>query len=169
MRCDCRGGLESSARRNLRSSIMIYLLAPTRIEQRIGRVDRIEARGRLRNVVLSSNCLYEGQWLSCLDKVIGVFHRSVAPLQYVLLEATKQFEIDFLTKVASRSKQENATSRTRLMDSTLNFVGSVRKRPLTHSILISHQIKVSLKPLSRQMCKPKKPATRHSTVGSSNG
>jgi ATP-dependent helicase HepA len=65
-------------------------LAPTRIEQRIGRVDRIEARGRLRNVVLSSNCLYEGQWLSCLDKVIRVFHRSVAPLQYVLLEATTQ-------------------------------------------------------------------------------
>ncbi len=63
-------------------------LAPTRIEQRIGRVDRIEARGRLRNVIFSSSCRYEEQWLACLDKVIGVFHRSVAPLQYVLLEAT---------------------------------------------------------------------------------
>jgi len=63
-------------------------LAPTRIEQRIGRVDRIEARGRLRNVIFSSTCRYEKEWTACLSNTIGVFRRSVAPLQYLLLEAS---------------------------------------------------------------------------------
>ncbi len=63
-------------------------LAPSRIEQRIGRVDRIEARGRLRNVVLAATCAYEREWTACLIDAIGVFRRSVAPLQYVLLDTT---------------------------------------------------------------------------------
>src|SRR5439155_19124161 len=63
-------------------------LAPSRIEQRIGRVDRIEARGRLRNVAFSSGQPYEREWLTCLDLVVRIFNRSVAPLQYVLAEAT---------------------------------------------------------------------------------
>lgn len=63
-------------------------LEPARIEQRIGRVDRIEARGRMRNIVLSSNMPYEREWLKCLTNTVRVFDRSVAPLQYVLLEAT---------------------------------------------------------------------------------
>lgn len=63
-------------------------LEPARIEQRIGRVDRLEARGRLRNVVFSVGCPYEREWLTCLIETIQVFDRSVAPLQYVLVEAT---------------------------------------------------------------------------------
>lgn len=63
-------------------------LEPARIEQRIGRVDRIEARGRMRNVVLTSGGHYEREWLACLTDTVRVFDRSVAPLQYVLLEAT---------------------------------------------------------------------------------
>jgi ATP-dependent helicase HepA len=63
-------------------------LAPSRIEQRIGRVDRIEARGRLRNVAFSSGQHYEREWLTCLDQAVRIFNRSVAPLQYVLAEAT---------------------------------------------------------------------------------
>jgi ATP-dependent helicase HepA len=63
-------------------------LEPARIEQRIGRVDRIEARGRMRNVVLTSGGPYEREWLRCLTDTVRVFDRSVAPLQYVLLEAT---------------------------------------------------------------------------------
>lgn len=63
-------------------------LAPSRIEQRIGRVDRIEARGRLRNVAFSSGQPYEREWLTCLDQAVRIFNRSVAPLQYVLAEAT---------------------------------------------------------------------------------
>lgn len=63
-------------------------LKPARIEQRIGRVDRIEARGRLRNVTFSSRLAYEREWLACLNRVIRIFDRSVAPLQYALAEAT---------------------------------------------------------------------------------
>lgn len=63
-------------------------LEPARIEQRIGRIDRIEARGRMRNVVLSCGCRYEREWLACLTDTVRVFDRSVAPLQYVLLDAT---------------------------------------------------------------------------------
>jgi len=63
-------------------------LAPSRVEQRIGRVDRIEARGRLRNVAFSSGQPYEREWLTCLDQAVRIFNRSVAPLQYVLAEAT---------------------------------------------------------------------------------
>jgi ATP-dependent helicase HepA len=63
-------------------------LAPSRIEQRIGRVDRIEARGRLRNIAFSSGQPYEREWLTCLDQAVRIFNRSAAPLQYVLAEAT---------------------------------------------------------------------------------
>src|SRR5437879_603861 len=41
-------------------------LEPSRVEQRIGRVDRIEARGHLRNVVFSADHDYERQWQECL-------------------------------------------------------------------------------------------------------
>ena len=57
-----------------------------RIEQRIGRIDRLEARGRLRNVVFSSDCPYEREWLACVIQAVQVFNRSIAPLQYVLVE-----------------------------------------------------------------------------------
>jgi ATP-dependent helicase HepA len=63
-------------------------LESTRIEQRIGRVDRIEAKGRMRNVVFSSGCPYESEWLACLTDSVRVFNRSVAPLQYILAAAT---------------------------------------------------------------------------------
>ena len=63
-------------------------LEPARIEQRIGRVDRIEARGRLRNVTFSAGLPYEREWLACLNRTIRIFDRSVAPLQYALAEAT---------------------------------------------------------------------------------
>jgi ATP-dependent helicase HepA len=62
-------------------------LEPARLEQRIGRVDRLEARGQMRNVALSTACSYERHWLACLQKAVRVFDRSVAPLQYALVES----------------------------------------------------------------------------------
>ena len=59
-----------------------------RIEQRIGRIDRLEAWGRLRNVVFSADCPYEREWLACVIQTVQVFNRSIAPLQYVLVEGT---------------------------------------------------------------------------------
>ena len=71
-------------------------LEPARIEQRVGRVDRIEARGQLRNVVFAADHRYEKQWLECLVDTIKVFHRSVAPLQYALAESVSRIKSHLL-------------------------------------------------------------------------
>lgn len=73
-------------------------LEPARIEQRIGRVDRIELRGRLRNVIFSDTHPYESEWRRFLVEQIGVFNRSIASLQYVLSEAAKQVRAGFLSE-----------------------------------------------------------------------
>jgi hypothetical protein len=68
-----------------------------RIEQRIGRVDRIDARARITNVVVSHQHSYEGPWLECLSKGIGVFNRSIAPLQYLLSDSVSRIHRRLLT------------------------------------------------------------------------
>ncbi len=67
-----------------------------RVEQRIGRLDRIQAIGRLRNVVFSGDLPYEKEWLDCLVSGVGVFSRSVSALQYLLSESRKRIENDLL-------------------------------------------------------------------------
>lgn len=59
-------------------------LDPSRVEQRIGRIDRIEARGQVANVILATETPYEMAWIECLTKAIGVFDRSIASLQFLL-------------------------------------------------------------------------------------
>lgn len=86
-------------------------LEPARIEQRIGRVDRIEARGRMRNVVLTSGGHYEREWLACLTDTVRVFDRSVAPLQYVLLEATSTIRARLLLDGPAAIEAEAARMR----------------------------------------------------------
>ena len=81
-------------------------LEPARVEQRIGRIDRLEARGRLRNVVFSAGCPYEREWLMCLSETIQVFNRSIAPLQYVLVEATARIRSRFLEDGRAAIEQE---------------------------------------------------------------
>jgi ATP-dependent helicase HepA len=73
-------------------------LNPMRIEQRIGRVDRIQSMGRLRNVVFSGNLPYEQEWLNCLLDGIGVFSRSVSPLQYLLALSTTRLEQELIVE-----------------------------------------------------------------------
>jgi ATP-dependent helicase HepA len=77
-------------------------LEPTRVEQRIGRFDRIEARGQLRNIIFAGTQPYEHEWQVCLVESIRIFHRSVAPLQYVLAEAT--------TRIRSRLARDGRTA-----------------------------------------------------------
>jgi ATP-dependent helicase HepA len=59
-------------------------LDPLRIEQRIGRVDRIEGRGHVSNVILAAKTAYEMAWTECVVEGVGVFNRSIAPLQFLL-------------------------------------------------------------------------------------
>ncbi|HJQ12907.1 MAG TPA: protein DpdE [Gemmatimonadaceae bacterium] len=75
-------------------------LDPMRVEQRIGRIDRLEARGRFRNVVFRAESAYETEWITCLADTIRVFNRSVAPLQYALSDATARLRSRLLSEGA---------------------------------------------------------------------
>lgn len=61
-------------------------LAPGRIEQRIGRVDRFGAAHKAQSLVFSDPDPIAEAWRACLVDVIRVFDRSIASLQYVLEE-----------------------------------------------------------------------------------
>jgi len=83
-------------------------LEPARIEQRIGRVDRLEARGRMRNVIFRAKCPFESEWLKCVAETIRVFDRSIAPLQYVLAESTRRIRSDLLVEGRAAIEREIA-------------------------------------------------------------
>jgi ATP-dependent helicase HepA len=84
-------------------------LDPARIEQRIGRVDRIEARKNVQSVVFSASSSYEDRWRRCLTDTVRVFERSVSPLQYVLIDETARLRAELL--VEGVAALENAQSR----------------------------------------------------------
>jgi len=98
-------------------------LEPARIEQRIGRVDRLEARGRLRNVVFTAGCPYEEEWLQCLSDTIRVFDRSIAPLQYFLVEATGRIRSRLLREGRDAIEQETV----RMGDRDLGLEAEMRR------------------------------------------
>jgi ATP-dependent helicase HepA len=83
-------------------------LEPARLEQRIGRIDRLEARGQIKNVALSTACPYESQWLACLQKAVRVFDRSVAPLQYALVESSSRVRSLLIEEGPSAFERESA-------------------------------------------------------------
>jgi ATP-dependent helicase HepA len=105
-------------------------LEPARVEQRIGRVDRIEGRGQIRNVAFTGNYPYESEWLECLNQAIRVFDRSVAPLQYVLAEATNRIRAVLLPEGKGAIEQEAA----RLSDRTTGLDSELRRIRAQESI-----------------------------------
>jgi ATP-dependent helicase HepA len=100
-------------------------LEPARIEQRMGRVDRLEARSGMKTlVVVSSTCAYEQAWFACLEKAIRVFDRTVAPLQYVLIEKTQRLRkllLDDGVEVFDRAAAD-LTSPTEGLDAELKRI-----------------------------------------------
>ena len=97
----CDGTVEEGLNLQRCGAAMVHYdlpLEPARVEQRIGRVDRIEGRGQIRNIAFAGNYPYESEWLQCLDQAIRVFDRSVAPLQYVLAEATNRIRAALLSE-----------------------------------------------------------------------
>jgi ATP-dependent helicase HepA len=98
-------------------------LEPARIEQRIGRVDRIEARGRLRNVTFSAGLPYEREWIVCLNRAIRIFDHSVAPLQYVLAEATGRIR----TRLARDGRAAIEDETVRLSDPKTGLDNELRR------------------------------------------
>lgn len=65
-----------------------------RIEQRIGRFDRLEGMKELRFLAAKPVGSYETRWARLLDEQIKIFGRSVARLQYVLAEAMERLRHD---------------------------------------------------------------------------
>ena len=122
----CDAGAEEGLNLQRHGAVIIHYdlpLAPARIEQRIGRVDRIEARGRLRNVCFSSGQPYEREWLACLDQAIRIFHRSVAPLQYALAEATERIRTHLVQDGWTAIEDES----TRLSDPKTGLESELRR------------------------------------------
>jgi ATP-dependent helicase HepA len=64
--------------------------APTRIEQRNGRIDRLEGLRTPRFIAFDGSSPYEQAWMSFLETTVRVFERSVAPLQYLLAESAQR-------------------------------------------------------------------------------
>ena len=98
-------------------------LEPTRIEQRIGRVDRLEARGRLRNITLTSGEPYEAAWVSCLAEAVRVFHRSIAPLQYLLAESITRVR----TQLVAEGSAAFNTEATRMLHPKIGLDAELRR------------------------------------------
>jgi ATP-dependent helicase HepA len=122
----CDAGAEEGLNLQRSGAVIVHYdlpLEPARIEQRIGRVDRIEARGRLRNVAFSAGLAYERDWLACLDRAIRVFNRSVAPLQYALAEATDRIRASLVHDGQTAIQNESA----RLTDSKSGLESELRR------------------------------------------
>lgn len=123
----CDGTVEEGLNLQRCGAITVHYdlpLEPARVEQRIGRVDRIEGRGQIRNVAFSGNYPYEREWLACLNRAIRVFDRSVAPLQYVLAESTNRIRAALLPEGTAAIEQEIArfSDRTTGLDSELRRI-----------------------------------------------
>jgi ATP-dependent helicase HepA len=97
----CDAGAEEGLNLQRSGAAIIHYdlpLEPARIEQRIGRVDRIELRGQLRNVIFASSDPFESEWRAFLVEQVRVFNRSIASLQYVLSEAAKKIRSSLLSE-----------------------------------------------------------------------
>jgi ATP-dependent helicase HepA len=81
-----------------------------RIEQRIGRFDRLEGRSRLEFLAATPVGPYESGWAGLLADHVKIFERSVARLQYLLAEAIEALRLDFLD-VGSEEAFEAITRR----------------------------------------------------------
>lgn len=86
-------------------------LSPNRLEQRIGRIDRIGARGSVGSLLLLSETRWEETWAACLQGAVGVFSSSVAPLQYVLEEQMRSMTTCLLHEGTAAIEQAAARMR----------------------------------------------------------
>ena len=84
--CDARAeeGLNLQGGRTAMVHIDVPL-SPNRLEQRLGRLDRIGSGHPVRSyVVMPTDCPLQNNWLDCLDQAWRVFSRSIASLQYLV-------------------------------------------------------------------------------------
>lgn len=99
-------------------------LSATRLEQRIGRVDRLEGLRRLTFVGFEPVGDYEKGLLALLRDVAKAFERSTAPLQYALGEAVQRIQNQLLVYGAAAITEE----ATRLQGDTQEGLESELRR-----------------------------------------
>ncbi|MCY1045632.1 protein DpdE [Corallococcus sp. bb12-1] len=111
--CD-RQSEEGLNLQRIRASVVFYdhPLSPPRIEQRIGRVDRLEALAKLQFLGFEPVGAFEEQWLKYLEEAVGLFRQSVAPLQYVLARSVERVR----HLLASAGAEAISIERGRLLD-----------------------------------------------------
>ena len=107
--CDRRAE-EGLNLQGVRAALVHYDLpfAPTRVEQRSGRVDRLAARGSPRFVAFESMSPYEEGWVAFLEERVRVFHRTVAPLQYLLADSCQRMREHLVSEGAHAFGVESA-------------------------------------------------------------
>lgn len=73
-------------------------MSANRIEQRIGRLDRLKGSGKVSSIVLCPESGPARLWYDCLNEGAQIFTTSSASLQYVLEEDLHRIQLDLLTK-----------------------------------------------------------------------
>lgn len=90
----CDASAEEGLNLNQHPAIIVHYdlpLAPNRVEQRIGRIDRIGSKRKVASLVFDDGSPLTTAWLNILRSPIGVFEDSIASLQYVLDEHIRAF------------------------------------------------------------------------------
>jgi ATP-dependent helicase HepA len=108
-----------------RASLVLFdvPMAPLRIEQRIGRVDRLEGLKRLSFIGFKGVGQYEKAWQDLLERSIRVFHRSIAPLQYALSASVRRVSRSLIEEGASAFSDEAIT----LLDAKSGLEAELRR------------------------------------------
>ncbi|MDI1450816.1 protein DpdE [Polyangium sp. 6x1] len=95
-----------------------------RIEQRIGRFDRLEGMRELKFLVATPIGPYEGGWTQLLADQVAIFDRSVARLQYVLAEALERLRRELLEAGAEEAFE---AARARFADPKTGLEASLKQ------------------------------------------
>jgi len=96
----CDRSAEEGLNLQKRGTVAIHFdlpFSPNRIEQRMGRLDRFGQGMPVQTAVLvSESSPIQKRWFELLDSALGVFHRSIATLQYVIEDSLQLVWNEFL-------------------------------------------------------------------------
>ncbi len=105
----CDGTAEEGLNLQGGSTALLHVdlpLSPNRLEQRIGRLDRIGIGRPVKSAVIVSNgTKYFSGWLELLNKGWGVFSRSIASLQYLVEDEMNKLRHQLLIEGSSAFSQ----------------------------------------------------------------
>ena len=83
-----------------------FPLSPNSLEQRVGRLDRFGVGHAVISLApVPEECPYQQSWLDCLADAYGVFHRSIAALQYVVEDEMRSLSSALFTEGATAVRE----------------------------------------------------------------